>query len=153
MSSTQVRESGLLSPSRKLISKTDLKGDHFMLPFDDPEVLHNYVRQQEEDPAPFRERHGRPVFESRPDFGYVRNVEPTIVQLTDFGLAVRGDVSAKHNYRIQPFEYRAPEVMLKAGWSYSADIWNLGLVVRFNVIIHTQRGANADSKGHSYGNC
>lgn len=128
----------------KLISKADLKGDHFMLPFDDPEVLHNYVRQQEEDPAPFRERHGRPVFESRPDFGYVRNVEPTAVQLTDFGLAVRRDVPAKHNYRIQPFEYRAPEVMLKAGWSYSADIWNLGLVVSFSVF--SPQTHNADIK-------
>jgi serine/threonine-protein kinase SRPK3 len=128
-----------------LIISTDLKGDHFMLPFDDPEVLHNYVRQQEDDPAPFRERHGRPVFESRPDFGYVRNVEPMAVQLTDFGLAVRGDVPAKHNYRIQPFEYRAPEVMLKAGWSYSADIWNLGLVVR-STSSCPQRPADADAE-------
>jgi hypothetical protein len=30
---------------------------------------------------------------------------------------------------IQTREYVAPEVLLKAGWSYSADIWNLGLVV------------------------
>jgi hypothetical protein len=40
-------------------------------------------------------------------------------------------VSTRYHYHdIQSLEYTAPEVMLQAGWSYSADIWNLGLVVR-----------------------
>jgi serine/threonine-protein kinase SRPK3 len=30
---------------------------------------------------------------------------------------------------IQPFPLRAPEVILKAPWTQSADIWNLGAVV------------------------
>ncbi len=30
----------------------------------------------------------------------------------------------------QPEQFCAPEVLLKAGWTYSADIWNLGMVVR-----------------------
>lgn len=109
-----------------------------MLPFEDPTVLEDYVRRQEIDPAPYRERHGRPVYESRPDFGHVKHMEVKSVQLTDFGLAVRGDVRMEHNHRIQPFEYRAPEVMLKAGWSYPADIWNLGLVVCRTVLFHVE---------------
>ncbi|OAA50391.1 protein kinase domain protein [Metarhizium rileyi] len=107
---------------------TDLKGDHFMLPFEDPAVLNDYVREQEANPAPFEERRGRPVYESRPDFGRFRK-GVGFVKLTDFGLAVRGDVSTKYFHDIQPLEYTAPEVMLQAGWSYSADIWNLGLVL------------------------
>ncbi|KAG8412175.1 hypothetical protein J3458_014367 [Metarhizium acridum] len=107
---------------------TDLKGDHFMLPFEDPAVLKDYVREQEANPAPFEERRGRPVYESRPDFGRLRR-GVGFVKLTDFGLAVRGDVSTMYYHDIQPLEYTAPEVMLQAGWSYSADIWNLGLVV------------------------
>jgi serine/threonine protein kinase len=106
----------------------DLKGDHFMLPFEEPAVIGDYVREQEANPAPFNERRGRPIYESRPDFGHLRK-GVGLVKVTDFGLAVRGDVPTKHNHDIQPLEYTAPEVMLKAGWTYSADIWNLGLVV------------------------
>ena len=100
-----------------------------MLPFEDTGVLPNYVRYQEAHPAPNKERQGRPIYESRPDFGPMKK-GVGFLKITDFGLAVRGDVLTKHNHDIQPLEYTAPEVMLKAGWSYPADIWNLGLVVR-----------------------
>lgn len=102
----------------------NLKGDHFMLPFEDPAVLRDHVRKQRAS----EERHGRvdPLLHFGPlqkGIGFVK--------LTDFGLAVRGDVSTRYHYHdIQSLEYTAPEVMLQAGWSYSADIWNLGLVVR-----------------------
>lgn len=48
--------------------------------------------------------------------------------LCDFGSAVPGDV--EHSEDIQPNIYRAPEVILGAPWSYSADIWNVGCMVR-----------------------
>lgn len=99
-----------------------------MLPFEDPKVLDDYVREQEANPAPFEERCGRPVYQSRPDFGHLRK-GVGFVKLTDFGLAVRGNVSTMYHHDIQPLEYTAPEVMLRAGWSFSADTWNLGLVV------------------------
>ncbi|KAK7409376.1 hypothetical protein QQX98_008438 [Neonectria punicea] len=107
---------------------TDLKGDHFMVPFEDTRVLDEYVMRQQANPAPCRERNGRPVYESRSSFGHLTG-DIGYVKLTDFGLAVRGDVAKKHNHDIQPREYTAPEVMLKVGWTYSADIWNLGLVL------------------------
>lgn len=96
-----------------------------MVPFEDAKVLEDYVCRQQANPAPCQERNGRPVYESRSNFGHLRG-DIGYVKLTDFGLAVRGNA---HNHDIQPREYTAPEVMLKAGWSYSADIWNLGLVV------------------------
>lgn len=105
---------------------TDLKGDHFMVPFEDAKVLEDYVYRQQANPAPCQERNGRPVYESRSNFGHLRG-DIGYVKLTDFGLAVRGNVANNHD--IQPREYTAPEVMLKAGWSYPADIWNLGLVL------------------------
>lgn len=98
------------------------------VPIRDPAVLPDYVSQQKSHPAPFEVRRGRPVYQSRPDFGRLRK-GIGFVKLTDFGLAVRGDVQAMHNHDIQPLAYTAPEVMLKAGWTYSADIWNLGLLV------------------------
>lgn len=100
-----------------------------MLPFEDQAVLESYVRVQKENPAPCVERNGRPVYESRPDFGpFTKGVG--FIKVTDFGLAVRESSSTKHTHDIQPLEYTAPEVMLGAGWSYPADIWNFGLVVR-----------------------
>lgn len=110
--------------------RLDLKGDHFMLPYEDTKILRRYAKFQEAHPAPFHEHLGRRIYESRSDFGRMRK-SVNFVKVTDFGLAVRGDVPVQHNHDIQPQEYTAPEVMLKAGWSYPADIWNLGLVVRY----------------------
>lgn len=110
------------------IIHTDLKGDHFVVPFENPKILQRYVERQEANPAPAQERDGRPIYETRTNFGRFRK-EVDSVKITDFGLAVRGDVLKKANHDIQPREYTAPEVMLKAGWSYSADIWNLGMVL------------------------
>ncbi|KAF4459651.1 kinase domain [Fusarium albosuccineum] len=108
------------------IVHTDLKGDHFIVPFEDSRVLDEYAMRQTVNPAPCIERDGRPIYESRSSFGHLRG-DISYVKLTDFGLAVRG--SQTHNHDIQPREYTAPEVMLKAGWTYPADIWNLGLVL------------------------
>lgn len=49
-------------------------------------------------------------------------------KIADFGSAQPGDQLQIHP--IQPDYYRAPEVLLGIGWSYSADIWNLGVLVR-----------------------
>ncbi|PWY87843.1 kinase domain protein [Aspergillus sclerotioniger CBS 115572] len=100
------------------IIHTDLKSDNFLLGFEDPNVLESYVRQQESDPAAFKDGSGRPIYQSRPDFGPL-----------DFSSAVSGRVSVPHNHDIQPQPFCAPEVLLKATWTYSADIWNLGIML------------------------
>lgn len=48
-----------------------------------------------------------------------------ILVITDFGSAVRGDEQKYYHYPIHPHIYSAPEVMLKAGWSYSGNVWNM----------------------------
>jgi hypothetical protein len=67
---------------------------------------------------------GAPIHASRgfglpKKFGYV--------VLGDFGSAIFGDEKRVHI--AQPDVYRSPEVMLKAEWSYPADVWNLGAMV------------------------
>lgn len=52
-----------------------------------------------------------------------------MVKISDFRVAVFGNVSTPHNHNIQPLPFCAPEVLLEATWTYSADIWNLGNVV------------------------
>nr|KMM72620.1 hypothetical protein CPAG_08914 [Coccidioides posadasii RMSCC 3488] len=110
------------------IIHTDLKADNFLLGFEDSGVLESYARQQESKPAAFWDDGGRPVFQSRPDFGHLRK-GVGLVQISDFSAAVFGNVPKPHNHDIQPQPFCAPEVLLKATWTYSADIWNLGTVV------------------------
>ncbi|EHA18361.1 hypothetical protein ASPNIDRAFT_124073, partial [Aspergillus niger ATCC 1015] len=113
------------------VMHTDLKADNFLIGFEDTTVLDQYVRQQELHPAPHVLRNGRPVFESRNDFGPLKR-GVGLLRISDFSAAVFGDVSTPHNHDIQPQPFCAPEVLLKAGWSYSADIWNLGTVYATN---------------------
>lgn len=58
-----------------------------------------------------------------------RSVGPP--QIADFGVAVRVGAGNKKKltHRIQCAAYVAPEVCLGAPWSFSADIWNLGVMV------------------------
>ena len=67
--------------------------------------------------------------QSHNDFGSPKS--PYVLQkIADFGLAQYGK-SELQRHPIQPDHYRAPEVILGAGWTYSADIWSLGVLVRF----------------------
>ncbi|EEP79706.1 conserved hypothetical protein [Uncinocarpus reesii 1704] len=80
-----------------------------------------------ESPLPQKTLEDRIIYLSRNDFGFNPNNMGAPV-ITDFGLAVPGE-GRIHNHCIQPDGYRAPEVLLGAGWGYSADIWNLGLLL------------------------
>ena len=50
--------------------------------------------------------------------------------LGDFGAAAYGE-EANGGTQAQPAAYRAPEVMMRADWSYPVDIWNVGVLVSF----------------------
>ena len=54
--------------------------------------------------------------------------------LCDFGEARFG----KETYTddIQPYIYRAPEIILGIPWTYSVDIWNVGVLVSVNSAQH-----------------
>lgn len=102
---------------------------------------------------------GRVIYRCHNNFGPLDpsglgNIYP---QITDFGaatlLGTGGDDGAVQlgTRPIQPDYYRAPEVILGCGWSYSADIWNLGVMVRtymhskkYVVIIKYSRSTTTD---------
>ncbi|RAH81779.1 kinase-like protein [Aspergillus japonicus CBS 114.51] len=111
-----------------LHSDADLKADNLLVGFEDLGVLESYARQQGSNPAPSWDGDGRPVFRSCPDFGHLRK-GVGLVQISDFSAAVFGNVPEPHNDDIQPQPFCAPEVLLKATWTYSADIWNLGTML------------------------
>jgi serine/threonine-protein kinase SRPK3 len=111
-----------------ILNCEDLKADNFMLVFEEKGVIDDYVKNLEKDPPPCEERDGRPIYASRPDFGPLRCGRSRL-KISDFGRAVFGDKSPLYYHKIQPVQFSAPEVLLKAGWTYSADIWNMGMVV------------------------
>jgi serine/threonine protein kinase len=109
---------------------TDLKADNIMMGLGDAAVLDRFVQQQLEHPSPRKwpDNHGRIIYQSCSDFGEAPT-ESVIAsaKITDLGLACWGD---EKNYKpIQSNAFMAPEVILQCGWSYPADIWNLGVML------------------------
>ena len=58
----------------------------------------------------------------------VRVPRCTKIKLIDFGGATYDDDHHKSSV-INTRQYRAPEVMLGAGWSFPADLWSVGCIV------------------------
>ncbi|PWY93951.1 CMGC protein kinase [Aspergillus sclerotioniger CBS 115572] len=107
---------------------TDLKVDNMLVTFENSSVLQDFVQAQPSNPMPRKVKNRRTIYLSHNDFGPLRSFY-ILPKITDFGLAHhQGTSSVLNRHPIQPDEYRAPEVILGAGWTYSADIWNLGLL-------------------------
>ena len=56
----------------------------------------------------------------------------SVPTLCGFGSTMPG--GTEHSKDIQPYIYRAPEVIMEAGWTYSADIWNVGRMIKRSTI-------------------
>lgn len=98
-----------------------------MVRLEDNSMLNRAAQGEYDEPLPQKSCGDRKIYLSRNNFGQPRKT-PGIVSITDFGLSRGGNVI---NYDcIQAEVYRAPEVILDAGWTYSADIWSLGVMVR-----------------------
>ena len=87
------------------------------------------VNDEAETSTPRKGEGAGSIYLSR-DFGDLKK-GPGRPKIADFGLAVLGDLSRPHNHPIQADLFRAPEVILRAGWTYSVDTWNLGVMVNF----------------------
>ncbi|KAL5342292.1 protein kinase [Aspergillus crustosus] len=94
----------------------DLKPDNTMIEIEDTSLLENSARDEYNHPLPQKiYPSGRTIYLSRNDFG-IPEKTTVIIQITDFDLSV-------------PEIYRAFEVILDAGYSYSADIWSSGVML------------------------
>lgn len=98
-----------------------------MIKCEDKDVLTADIEDEYINPLPQKKcGDGRIIYLNRNDFGHTNRIGG-IVRITDFDRAVFG--KGPHKGCIQNEVYRAPEVMLDAGYSYSADIWGLGVMV------------------------
>ena len=95
-----------------------------MLTVKDPTILKDFEQAELEDPLPAK------VIDATRTVYTSQKIRPPNEQqlgypvLCDFGSARIGE---QQTGLIQPELYRAPEVLFSLPWSYSADIWNLGV--------------------------
>ena len=105
---------------------TDISTWNILLQIEDNSIIQKYIKAEQEHPSPRKEVQGYTIYASRAfDSPSGKSIGEPL--LSDFGSAVFGDV--EHDEDVQPNVYRAPEVCLKAPWSYSIDIWNVGCLV------------------------
>ncbi|KAG8408297.1 hypothetical protein J3459_017901 [Metarhizium acridum] len=97
-----------------------------MVKIENPAILDRDARDEYFNLLPQKVTNKGTIYLSRNNYGQFS--KPTgIVQITDFGLSVSGKIP--HSGCIQAEAYRAPEVILDAGYSYSAEIWSLGVMI------------------------
>lgn len=121
---------------------TDLKPDNIMmgLGYDPNAILDRFVAHQVANPTPRKApdpHDGHIVYKSSSDLLLVGDNDKgasiteevlASAKITDIGLAEWGNQGLQHK-AIQSNAFTCPEVLLDAGWSYSADIWNLGVMI------------------------
>ncbi|KAL2024218.1 hypothetical protein VTK56DRAFT_9374 [Thermocarpiscus australiensis] len=108
------------------IIHTDLKPDNIMVKIEDPTILERDARDEYQHSLPQKVLADRTIYLSRNNYGPF-SVLSGIVQIVDFGFSVSG--TTPRNGCIQAEIYRAPGVILDAGYTYSADIWSLGVML------------------------
>lgn len=108
----------------------DLKLGNIMIPMEDMSLLDVVANDEAIAPSPRKIAGDREIYLSRNDFGPFRDGKiPGPPRIMDFDCAVRGDGVEPLTHDIQPADFQAPEVILGIPWTYSADIWNVGLMV------------------------
>lgn len=90
----------------------------------DDSVFEKFIQAELKTPTPRKMIGDKIIYNSR---GFEPPKVLDQVLLCDFGSAVQGEETRNNN--AQPTIFQSPEVMLQVNWSYSTDIWNLGVMV------------------------
>ncbi|GAB7357326.1 hypothetical protein MBLNU459_g8284t2 [Dothideomycetes sp. NU459] len=109
---------------------------------EDESILEYFEQQELEHPSARKVDGDRIVYESRGLRMPSKSGRPI---LCDFGEARYGEESYQDD--IQPYVYRAPEVLLDIPWTHKVDIWNLGVMtwdISQNAHLFPARGPGGD---------
>jgi serine/threonine-protein kinase SRPK3 len=103
-----------------------MKLDNFQITLPDPEddYLDEFCAAEEAAPSIARRNGDGGLTVSRRE---MKQSHFTRTILCDLGSLVR--VEEKYQATVQALPYRAPEVILGAGWDHKIDIWSLGVLV------------------------
>lgn len=107
-----------------IVFESDIKADNILHLIRDTSILSAFEEAEKSQPSPSKKVAGREIYLSR-----ALNLSKIVGEpvLCDFGSAVHGTEIQDDD--VYPNVYRCPEVMLHLPWSYSADIWNVGVMV------------------------
>lgn len=107
----------------------DLQARNIHLRIEDESILRHFEAAELSDPSRRKIDGDRVIYESR---GFIRPAKSGRPILCDFGEARFGKKTYVED--IQPYVYRAPEIILDIPWSYSVDIWNVGVMVSVSTV-------------------
>ncbi|ATY66998.1 kinase-like domain [Cordyceps militaris] len=118
----------LLQGLNYLHTECHLKEDNVLVNLESESVLEDFVQHHRHTPLG---RHAtndeHTTYLSESDFGPLRDFF-ILPEIADLDLAQPG-LETVCIHPAQPHRYRAPEVILGTGWTYSADIWNMGVLI------------------------
>lgn len=105
-------------------SLPDLQALNVHIAIEEDWILKEFEGAELKTPSPRKSNGDQVIYESR---GLKRPKKYGRPVLCDFGEARFG----KKTYTdyVQPYVYRAPEIILEIPWTYSIDIWNIGVMV------------------------
>lgn len=117
-----------------LTAGADLQQNNILMAIEDESILADFEKAERADPSPRKIDGDRIIHTSRELSVTRRHGRPV---LCDFGEARFGEKD--YDDDIQPYLYRAPEVILQMRWDNKVDIWNVGVLVSWLPVHIEQR--------------
>lgn len=114
-----------------LTYKQDIQEKNIMLSIEDKSILVDFEEAEISNPSPRKVVGDRAIYQSRKLGLPKKHGRPV---LSDFGEARFGSESGTYYDDVQPFMYRAPEVLLRMSWNEKIDIWNLAVLVCLSIL-------------------
>ncbi|KAF4224820.1 hypothetical protein CNMCM6457_008881 [Aspergillus fumigatiaffinis] len=102
---------------------TDIQEKNIMMGIEDTSILADFEEEEKSNPSPRKISVDRIIYASRK---LRKTKQHGLPILCDFGQARYG--SNTYTGDIQPYIYRAPEVVLRMPWNEKVDIWNVGVL-------------------------
>lgn len=102
-----------------------------MLNIEDESILVDFEEAEISNPSPHKVVGDRAIYYTRKMSIPKKHGRPV---LSDFGEARFGSESGTYCDDVQPFMYRAPEVLLRMPWNEKIDIWNLAVMVCLSIL-------------------